>query len=477
MKTNHNQPWLPFLTTTALLSVINAEEATPKIKPFDTANYFFGKPYSNTLGYAALSTPDYHLFEEDISIPFISSDPTNAGSEESYKQWGILGDALNKIPDPQKNEVILKDGKITYQEIIQEEFAKRMLNKRLVFATDKDGKNRVDGSAVLLKLRDSFQLYNEAQPGFQVDYTNHSSDGDSLLLKGAIMADIYHPWLYNDNDAFKNTDWIHNPYKIVMRTGVEFNHSDTGTKTDLTSYYLLANFQANPDQDWIIAPQFIQAGIAFDENGVTNESDTRFILSWQPMMYLKEPIFGSIGESLGINVRQYHDRPFGLISATESAKEIEKLGKMARNNKLKGNWYTWMPMDISVSNSSEILESLIADNDFGGAIASLRTGYGIGNDRHGFRFRYEFNADTPLSNLDESRVSHAFIGELAVNMQGNSLQKEPDDDGNVEDVYSSATSTSDTFSGMIIFAKWQTGEFDTTGGDHSELSVGTRWRF
>jgi hypothetical protein len=378
----------------------------------------------------------------------------------------------------------LKDGKLKVEKFVQDEYEKRMLNKRLVFATDTKGEQRTNGTAVLIKLRDSFQLYNEAQPGFLLDYAGNSDSGESLRAKGALIADIYHPWFYNTEDLFPNTNWIHNPYEVVIRTGVEFDHDDlNATKRDLTSYYLMANFQANPDQDWFAGPQFMQLGIAYDQDGISNEDDLRFIAAWQPVFFLDGLIPSNgkrVGQLFGVNVKQYFKSLdqgiMRLKSVSESVREkAEKQDSNSSALRAKGNWYTWMPLDFNFSNSSEVLEALTNDGDFGGATAGLRTGYGVGNDAHGVRLRYELIADFPLSNIDESRISHAVIGEFAVNIHNGLLTGDPEDDepGSTHKKYGGL----DTFSGMTIFAKWQTGEFDDTPGSHSEWSVGTRWRF
>lgn len=194
------------------------------------------------------------------------------------------------------------------------DYEKLGLNRQLRFRDE-------TGSAILLRIREKFQMLNEETGGAQFLYADDRKSSDSgYTFKGALMADFYLNSLYNLDSSFNNTNplWIENPFRFWVRAGAEWDADtlDAKNERDFSRQYLLLNFQGNPDQNAkilgipgleVTSPQFLQIGAVHEENHVTDEESLRWIVGWQPRFVVAEGWFGTdIGRGFSLNNRMYY---------------------------------------------------------------------------------------------------------------------------------------------------------------------------
>lgn len=382
----------------------------------------------------------------------------------------------------------LEDGKLRFDKVSKEEIAKLRLDTSLAIGEYDDQTDTFTWDhqwVVLARLRESFQMYNDASPGFDLKY--RSKDGnEDLAVKGALMFDIYPKGLYSRGWQPEN---YKNPYRFWFRTGIETEHD--GNEIDRNSYYFLLNAFGNPDQDLelldgavkITSPQLFQLGVAFDDDRASGEQDTRLILAWQPALFLQDgfALWGgkrkvatealnktfvqdesnrSFGSGFAINHKMY----FRKLSSAAPFSLYSPFYDVADKESKKSDWYTILPMDVSLSSSSNALEASTADDSFGGAAAKWNVGLGAGNDKLPFRLTYLCEGESPLENMSESRICHSFTLAWSVGMTS------ADHDGKNQD-------TKEIYSGLSFEAKYRTGEFEDEPGSHDEVTVGTKFRF
>lgn len=414
------------------------------------------RPYSHTLGWSLSKDPIWGEpgaeFYERTTTPVIPND-VEVGSIEYKKQ------------------------KLLVEMISADDMKKRRLDTQLAIGTlnEKDHKFVAsDGAAILLRLRDSFQLFNDASPGFEFQYTQTDGQED-LSLKGALMADIYLPYLYSSDERVLFNNWFENPHRIWFRTGVEF---DRGEESERTSYYFLASMYANPDQlfsifdkIYITSPQLIQFGVAFDDDSLTDTQDTRFLISWQPALYLQnglsiKDLFSSaeeleakvangernVASGFGINHKMYYQcGSFGtLFSPFHDRGTCEQ-----------SPLYAYIPCDLSLSDSSEVIKSALNGEGFGGASLEWHAGLGFGHDLHKWRLTYLCEGESPVKDLGESRIAHSVSFDFTLGLLDRG------DDANTDDI----------FSGVTLTAKYITGEFGDEPDKQDQFTVGTKVRF
>lgn len=441
-----------------LLPCASGAEENPSKNPVYVefgSDVLLKKPYSHTLGWSLSKEPMFGdreaKFYERTTTPFIPEN-VDVGSVE-YKKEKLVVDMISA-----------------------EEIKKRRLDTQLAIGS-LDKNNTFfpsDGAAILLRLRDSFQLYNDASPGFEFQYDQ--TDGkEDLSLKGALMADIYIPQLYSSDERllFKNS--FVNPHRIWFRTGIEF---DRGEESERTSYYFLASMYANPDQlfsifdkIYITSPQLIQFGVAFDEDSLTDTKDTRFLISWQPALYLQngfsiKDMFASteeleskiankernVGSGFGINHKMYYQRDkFGtLFSPYHDCDTCSK-----------SPLYAYIPCDLSLSDSSAVIKSALNGEGFGGATLEWHAGLGFGHDDQKWRITYLCEGESPVKDLGESRIAHSVSFDFTLGL----LDSDKD------------TSKDEIFTGATISAKYITGEFGDQPNKQDQFTVGTKVRF
>lgn len=382
----------------------------------------------------------------------------------------------------------LEDGKIRLDKVSKDEIAKLRLDTSLAIG-ELDEKNDkftwADEWVILARLRESFQMYNDASPGFDLKYRSYDGEED-LVVKGALMFDIYPGPLYTRGWQPAN---YKNPYRFWFRTGIETEHD--GNDIDRNSYYFLLNAFGNPDQDLelfdgavkITSPQLFQLGVAFDDDRNSGEQDTRLILSWQPALFLqdgftldgKKRVVGtekistaaiqneenrSFGSGFAINHKMY----FRKLSSAAPFSLYSPFYDVAEKETKKSDWYTIIPMDVSLSSSSDAVKESTSDDSFGGAAAKWNVGLGGGNDKLPFRLTYLCEGESPLDSISESRICHSFTLAWSVGMTTD------DHDGKNND-------PKEIYSGLSFEAKYRTGEFDDEPGSHDEVTVGTKFRF
>lgn len=473
MKSNKKQFW-PLLLLIASCSQLNAQtidNSTPKIDytPFATDALFQNdNSYSHTLGWSLFHTGQGNtkLYEAHATSSSFFVD-----GYDSYSAEFVEGNPKLKKIDKEEVEKLRLDTTLAIGELS---------SNGKSFTWDRYA------TAVLARLRDSFQMYNDASPGLNLNYKSFDGEED-FTLKGALMVDIYPAFCYASGMQLPG---FSEPHRFWLRTGVETDKN--GSSSDLTSYYLLLNAQANPDLNQrielfggkaiISSPQLFQFGIAFDDDRNTGERDTRFLLSWQPALYLPEgftilDLFKGkkndtqkpeeadesrqLGSGFGINHKMYFrtmndSGPFSLYSPFYDCDKCKK-----------SDWYTYIPMNIDLSSSSEILKKTLADRNFGGATIDWNGGFGIGSDKFPIRLTYMCEGKTPLSNMVESRIANSLTLTWSVGM---TAQDRIDADGK-------NLNPDEVFSGLTLNAKYTTGEFDDHVGKHDEFTVGTNLRF
>lgn len=455
-------------------------------------------PYSSALGVAAWKSKGTHLAEVSVAPKLTEEEYTKDIKDNLASYIGITKDELKTWSDEAKAAKI-EDlvGKVRFIEVTQngkdlkpqlknfsaDETKDRQLTTRLGIFNEC---GQESGSAVLFSIRNAFSLYNLNQEGAAIDYTNTDGKG-SLKLKGALTADIFLDPLYNGR--WRPTPWyINNPYRFSLRTGVEFEQDDTATTpTDRTSFYLLANFQANPDQNihllginnlWsqVTSPQFVQIGAALDHDEFTGDDDLRWILGWQPRLYVitdNDVWF----QTFGINHIMRYAKDASLFNpALKRTRDRGKEGETFLDPKTYSPWYSYIPADIKLTGGSAIWDKLSKGDDLDKASLEWQLGFIIGNSDYRYRFGYKAESVSPISNIGNTHIGHSLFAEIGLgNISGAyaKSQRERDKDDNAV-----MTDLTDADLGvMTVFAKYTMGEFAPTFENQEIFQIGTRVRF
>lgn len=455
-------------------------------------NFGYDHPYSSALGFALWKSSNTHLGEISVTpmltrAEYLKDIKENLPAYIGQENYDALDkDGRDKRAEELADKVyaveVTQDGVKTYD---ADEIKERQLTTRLGIFDENGIEN---GSAVLFSIRNSFSYYNLNQEGFAFDYTNTDGKG-SMKVKGALMADIYLHSLYNHR-WYEDPPFIVNPYRVSFRTGVEFDQDDTATvPTDRTSFYMLANFQANPDQNahllgidnfWqITSPQFIQVGAALDHDDFTGEDDLRWILSWQPRLYVVKD-WTVIGQNFGINhiMRYKKDgRLFEFAKDRQLTDDNQQKTTPSDQRDEFSPWYSYIPADIKLTGGSEIWDRLAkGKEDLDEAALQWQLGLIFGNSDYRFRFGYKAEGVSPASNIGDSSIGHSLFAEIGL--------------GNISDAYateqrkdkgkgkSEMTGLTDADLGVVtVFAKYSFGEFEPTFENQELFQIGTRVRF
>lgn len=491
---------LPKHTLSVLISVLPgispaAEKQTPEevglqseIRDFKELLNFPNHPYSEALGFTLWKSPGSSL-KEVSSLPFFD---TVEAREELKRQIDRLypektaaeKEALfAKLSEKRLIPIYHKsDGKPQF--VSPEDYAKFRLNPRLGIFDESGEEN---GSAILFSIRDSFSFFNANQEGFALDYTNTDGDG-TLRLKGALTSDIYLDSLYNSR-------WIHDPwiiqntYRLSLRTGVEFDTNEAAkTPTDRTSFYLLGNFQANPDQNahlfgvddfWqVTSPQFVQIGAAYDHDDFSGESDIRWILGWQPRLYVIKD-WDFIARSFGINHKMRY-----LKNDVKGFASFQKPDPTPGATKIRGEddeqnlspWYTYIPADIKLTGGSDVINAVAKrqKGDFSKVNLEWKLGFAVGHSDSKFRFGYLAEGVSPAADLGDTHIGQSVFCEIGLgSISSIFADSQRNDPGNLD----ANDLPEHDVAAATLFAKFKFGEHAPSFEKHEEFQIGTRIRF
>ena len=224
------------------------------------------------------------------------------------------------------------------------------------------------GSAILLRLRNKFQLLNEDTDGASYLYIDDRKIDDSgSKYKGAIMADIYLHGLYNKPQWF-NIGFVENPYRFWIRTGFEANHNDLpgAHEVDQQSFYALLNFQANPDVNanflaipglQITSPQIVQLGAVVERNLISGEDSTTWIAGWAPVFNILDNGNG-IWNGFGLNKRMFLDKEktneYEIATTTKGPGKVDTIVTLANTKAPDADrWYTSINPSIHAFGQSD----------------------------------------------------------------------------------------------------------------------------
>ena len=296
-----------------------AQEGAQRIIVREEFGSFVGVlPYSQTLGLAFPFGGTVKLFEEHVN------------ADAALKTKKLEGELDKKVKGYLSKTATAHGGTFI------SDYSKLKTGITLGFEGDQ-------GSAILLRLRNKFQLLNEDTDGASyLSIDDRKADDSGSKYNGAIMADIYLHSLYNKPQWF-NLGFVENPYRFWIRTGFEAIHNDLpGAKeVDQQKFYALLNFQANPDVNanflgvpgWqITSPQIVQLGAVVDRNLVSGEESTTWIVGWAPVFNILDNDNG-IFNGLGLNKRMYLDKKkdneYAIASTTKGTGKVDKVITLA----------------------------------------------------------------------------------------------------------------------------------------------------
>ncbi len=488
--------WVLPLLVSSIPNAARSEEAGDrkevKLKPF-AESWWEGHPYSDVLGFTAWKSEDTTL-KEVTEIPELLNERELVlrvlARVENYA--GMSPGELEKRYNEEAAELAKEDrrrypvydrvkGFTTYT---AEEYEKNRLNARLGIFKGPEGRQWEEGNAVLFSVRESFSFYNYNQEGMSIDYIS-GDDGDELTLKGAIVSDIYLDALYNRKWLKSGKGLSGDMYRFSIRTGVEFDWDQSlDTPVERTSFYLLANFQANPSQSahyfsnpdfWqITSPQFLQVGAAFDHDDFSGESDVRWIVNWQPRFYLINDI-GPFGRGLAINhIMRYRKGSFMKFfkGGVDDEAKLNPAKVFVEDRSDESPWYSSVPMDIKASGGSDLWDAIAASGgDFGGVNAEWKAGLIVGQSDWRLRFGYLCEGITPLSDIGETTIGHTVFAEVGLGMfSGAAAQRKSEDGGPLE-------LPKGDMGAATLFAQYRFGEHAPSFEDKKEFRVGMRVRF
>ncbi|MEO5716768.1 MAG: hypothetical protein ABIT37_25035, partial [Luteolibacter sp.] len=458
----------------------------------------FGKrhPYSSALGFTLWKSENTHLGEVSVA-PMLTKEEYTKDIRENLRSY--IGNLKYDAMSAEQREAKVKelsdrvytvdvDPKGAHvNQFNADQYKDRQLTSRLGIYNNQTGAER--GSAVLFSIRNTFSNYNLNQEGLAFDYTNTDGKG-SMKLKGALMADIYLDTLYNGK--WRDEPWyIQNPYRISLRTGVEFDQDDTiAKKSDRTSFYLLTNFQANPDQNahlfgselapQITSPQFVQIGVALDHDELTGDDDLRWILDWQPRFYLikdDDVIAQSLGIGQGFAINHIMNYKAGEFLRFAKNQDEEAGNKPNFTEKEISPWYSYIPADIKLTGGSEIWDELAkGEGDLDKASVNWQLGLILGHSDYHFRCGYKAEGVSPLTAIGDSHIGHTLFVEKGFGLLSPTYdQKQRAYHGKGAPVMTGITSSD--IGPVTIFAKYTFGEFEPTFENQEIFQIGTRVRF
>jgi hypothetical protein len=295
------------VTATAGPGADQSKSKTPEVKKSVVTREEFGtflgwRPYSQTLGLSLWNSNQIYEVHEDVDI-----------KEKNESDSTLSNELETKVTD--KLAAIARGSGSTFLT----DYSKLKLGIYLGFEDN-------TGSAILLRVRNRFQLLNEDATEAKFSYLDDRKAKDSGgQVEAAVMFDFYLDALYNKpwGSPFK---FIKNPYRFWIRTGFEINKNDLPgvQEVDQRKFFALLNFQANPDQDLRIkgskvmaidSPQIVQLGVEFERNELSGEESTHWIVGWAPLMNVLDNGNG-IFNGFGLNKRMYFGKK--KENATES---------------------------------------------------------------------------------------------------------------------------------------------------------------
>lgn len=321
-----------------------ARERTERIIIREEFGSFAGAlPYSQTLGLAIPLGSNVKLYEERVN-----ADASLTPSKRSQELQEKLAKNLSNYAKANGGTFI-------------SDYSKLKTGITLGFEGDQ-------GSAILLRLRNKFQLLNEDTDGASYLYIDDRKIDDSgSKYNGAIMADIYLHFLYNKPQWF-NIGFVENPYRFWIRTGFEANHNDLpGTQeVDQQKFYALLNFQANPDVNanflaipglQITSPQIVQLGAVVERNLVSGEDSTTWIAGWAPVFNILDNGNG-IWNGFGLNKRMFLDKKkenaYEVATTTKGTGKADKIITLANTKDPNADrWYTSIDPSIHAFGQSD----------------------------------------------------------------------------------------------------------------------------
>ncbi len=356
-----------------------------------------------------------------------------------------------------------------------------------------------EGSAVLLRVRDSFDmLYADSKPASFLWVDNRITGQQGELLKAAGMVDIFLDPLYN-RTVKRSILGIENPYRIWFRLGAEidYNTLDAAAASDTQRFYALATFKANPDQKArflgidgleMRSPQFVQLGAVYERNNLTGIDSWTPMLGWEPRFSWDEGV-ATVGRGFGLNRRMYFAKDHFPTLATahpEVAREMGASMAEGTNEALclePGPLYTFIRPSVQILGESDARTALtnIADDARAGDLAkyrdavvtyNVRVGFGLdfsGRDpsakKSDLEVSYTLNGIHPLADLGSSHIWHEFRAEWNIAQSvANGLRANGGANGN-------------TWNGLTAYLSYVKGEPAPSFQDTDLLTAGVALRF
>ena len=477
----------------------------PQLEPFGT---FLGiRPYSPTFGLA--------LWE---SRPGNISEMTFAGGHKLEKKKGT---APRDKSSARENNLIeakkfldLSEERLQVQvdERSEEYFsaiAERLAQENLLWMRNYDelGLNRQlrfkdeEGSALLLRFRDKFQMLNEETGGATFSYSDDrkaSQSGHSFT--GALMLDLYLDDLYNLDIASphrrKHPWWIENPYRFWIRVGFEKQEDriNEDNESDFFRQYALFTFQANPDQNArllsipgleITSPQILQIGAVHESNRITDEDSFRWIVGWEPRLVVTEGWFGSdVGRGFALNNRMYYREGgrFGELATSRKPSDGKLRTDAKEIVKQRSHIFSFINPKVDVEGAAD---SRVTFPDFSSVKdveslkelqdevityqLSLGLGYDFRNKLPGSNTTalatasYTLRGVQPISSIGDGHLWHELRAEF------NLFQSYPQAGGE--------EAGKNDWAGLTAYASWISGEAPPSYVDADLLTAGVTLRF
>jgi hypothetical protein len=511
-------PALLFIALTSHALAEGKDTLAPKdLKPEDSSmdrefgTFLKWRPYSTTFGLSVWQTegstlmersfPGGHQIEEE---KFVKPE-TKSGNEYLKKAT----DALDKKVKDWEEENLVKlgsDGQYGLADKPEKEIREIMAARSLLWVDkyEKLGLNRQlrfkddDGSAVLLRVRDKFQMLNEDSGAASFVYSNdREADKEGYSFNGAVMLDIYNQRLYNE-PWITNPSWIQNPYRFWLRLGVEqqYNSIDADNPRDVFTTYALLNFQANPDQSAtffgipgleITSPQIIQLGVGYENNRITGDESLKWIIGWEPRFLITEPHWGDFARGFGLNNRMYFKKGSFAELATQPEKgavaktPVDPAAETDRILKQRSKIFSFINPGVSVEGASDArvnlpklptainYASLKALTD---EVITYQLALGLGFDftnsvqdatEATLSLSYTLKGVQPLDGFDDGHIWHEVRAEMNLTQAYNAF------DG--------SKGGPNDWAGLTAYISWQKGEAPPSYEDTDLIMAGVSTRF
>lgn len=245
----------------------------------------------------------------------------------------------------------------------------------------KPGKN-----AVLLRLRDNFQYYNEDAQGAKLSWSrDYTTDADDFLdIHAAAMLDFYLDPLYNSNLLFKD-----HPSRFFLRLGAEIDRSTGGDleeEQNIQRYYLLGTFWANDPKDFAGAPNPIQFGAIFERDEIASQDRFKVLLNWEPAVVFFNGIEGW-WSNFAIGRRVKYERYRGLLNILNNDNVTRSSAAGAAEpaldaDSLRGPYFYFRPK-LGIESALGGSDGLLKDLGIGDYMltAQLKTGLAVFEER------------------------------------------------------------------------------------------------